>query len=40
MKIDKTDVINAGHKDAWKYFTSIFNGCMAMLAYRHLIKRN
>lgn len=37
MKIDKTDVINAGHKDAWKYFTSTFNGCMGMRAYRHLI---
>ncbi|MCR5727516.1 MAG: hypothetical protein K6G24_08625 [Lachnospiraceae bacterium] len=38
MKIDKVDVINAGHEDAWKYFTSAYNGYEAMRAYRHMIK--
>lgn len=38
MKIDKADVINAGHEDTWKYFTSAYNGYEAMRAYRHLIK--
>lgn len=38
MKIDKADVVNAGHEDTWKYFISAYNGYEAMRAYRHLIK--
>ena len=38
MRIDKDEVIDSGHPDTWKYFTSIYNGYEAMRAYRHLIK--
>ncbi len=38
MKIDKADVVNVGHEDTWKYFTSVYSGYEAMRAYRHLIK--
>ncbi len=38
MKIDKNDVINAGHEETWIYFTSAYNAYEAMRAYRHLIK--
>ena len=38
MKIDKADVVKAGHEDTWKYFISAYNGYEAMRAYRHLIK--